>query len=323
MVKGTGRSINLTWLFFRKLEHLEEIHVNMERAYKLHTESPPGPSCFEAVVLTTVPLSPLELHLNVFQAWKAECLKCPTILRPTAATSDTLLWAKRPSLTASWWVWVTHGRLGSPPSLMALIMFLALSRSSTWTALFGRPHVWSISSNTTAMQNVLQQAVDVKSCSFGNTVSVMWWQLGISYFGSSTLRWWHNPVLSTTDNVWSSRSMKWVSFTARGLSHLSRDIFSRFSSVCCKVGWCSFPLLALSYSLNSALCLFFRCFIKLLELNALFFTPLDNLAKHSLQSLLLSLLILKYLQTADIAALRIPALRTVSDQYLNTVSMLP
>lgn len=42
---------------------------------------------------------------------------------------------------------------------------------------------------------------------FGNAFSVMRWRLGISYLGSSTMRRWWHPVLSTTDNGWSSRTM--------------------------------------------------------------------------------------------------------------------
>lgn len=82
---------------------------------------------------------------------------------------------------------------------------------------------------------------------------------------------------------WSSRAIKWVRasviFTAIGLS---LDIFSRFCSICCKVGCCCFSLKQL-----------------------LLTSHLDNLAECNLQSAqpLSSLLILKYFQTAYIAPL--------------------
>jgi len=82
---------------------------------------------------------------------RAECLKCPTILRPTATVSATLLCDRRPSWTTSWRVWAVQGRLGSSASLMAFIIFLALSRSTTWTDIFGMSQVWSMLSKAPAM----------------------------------------------------------------------------------------------------------------------------------------------------------------------------
>ena len=125
----------------------------------------------------------------------------------------------------------------------------------------------------------------IKSCSLVNTVSAMWWQLEISYFGFSTLTRWQNPVSSTTDNSWSSWAIYWlrasVIFIVCGLS---LDIFSYFSSVCCKVGCCCCPLLSLAKSLNSALCLLFRYFYPI-ALKELFFSPLlYNLAYFAVRS---------------------------------------
>ncbi len=151
--------------------------------------------------------------------------------------------------------------------------------------------------------NRLLMCFSKKSCTFDKIMSVMWWWLGISYLGSSTLTRCWNPVLATTDNGWSLRAIYWVCtaviFATPGLS---LDIFFDFSSVCCKVGCCCLLLLSLTNSWNSVSCCFFKCFIKLLVLKELVFAPpLDNLVGHFLQSavLLSSLFILKNLQTAD------------------------
>ena len=67
----------------------------------------------------------VELQLNVFQAgvsW-GRMFKMSDYFMSDCHATATLLCAKRPSLTASWRVWATHGRLGSPASLMAFILY--------------------------------------------------------------------------------------------------------------------------------------------------------------------------------------------------------
>lgn len=75
---------------------------------------------------------------------------------------------------------------------------------------------------------------------------------------------WEDDVLSG-DSRRSSGATHWAraspTFTA----------FScRVSSVCCSLGCCCFPLITRANSLNSALCCFFRCFIKLAVKGATF-----------------------------------------------------
>ena len=84
---------------------------------------------------------------------------------------------------------------------------------------------------------------------------------------------------------------------------LSLDISFSFSSLCCKVNcFCGLALLALAYSLKSVLCCVLRCLMKLVVLMSVISFLLLTIKQHLHFALLVSssLLILKYLQTADI-----------------------
>lgn len=129
--------------------------------------------------------------------------------------------------------------------------------------------------------------------SFGKTVSVMSWRLGILIFG---LCWEDDKIRCVYIIVW---NRQWTVIRVAG----RRWIFFRFSGVCCIVGRHRFLLLGLVNILKPALFWFYSSFFILLVFSRLFWQ------RWKLQSafLLSSSLLTKYSQLMKFLLLSWPA----------------